>query len=158
MLQDRICRQCGRSFTGGPRAWYCPDCRKVRARRQQRERKCIARRPLGSMDICQRCGKPYTVTSSNQKYCPACQPIHAREYDRKTSLEFYQQHADKINPKRYVRRKVKQKICIICGKPFDPHGVPCKTCSEECRAIRRREIQRKADAKRSPRKRKAPQP
>lgn len=31
-IYDRTCIRCSRSFQGGPRAWYCPDCRKERQR------------------------------------------------------------------------------------------------------------------------------
>ena len=30
-LRQRTCRACGRSFLGGPRAWYCRQCRLGRA-------------------------------------------------------------------------------------------------------------------------------
>ena len=26
VIKDRVCRQCGAVFQGGPRAWYCPEC------------------------------------------------------------------------------------------------------------------------------------
>ena len=35
----RECIQCGAAFKGGPRAWYCPECREERQRAQQREEK-----------------------------------------------------------------------------------------------------------------------
>ena len=35
MKPPRTCRQCGRTFWGGPRAWYCPECRKERQAAQQ---------------------------------------------------------------------------------------------------------------------------
>lgn len=35
IYDDRICRTCGAQFSGGPRAWYCPDCRRERARIQK---------------------------------------------------------------------------------------------------------------------------
>jgi rubrerythrin len=27
VIRTRTCRQCGKEFQGGPRAWYCPECR-----------------------------------------------------------------------------------------------------------------------------------
>lgn len=37
-----VCKQCGKSFRGGLRAWYCPDCRYERAKeaaKRARQRK-----------------------------------------------------------------------------------------------------------------------
>lgn len=108
-LQDRTCRQCGNTFEGGPRAYYCPTCRAERTRKTYAEYKRRKRqgktRALGSKDTCERCGKTYTVKGGNQRFCPECQPIHTAEYDRRTSLEFYRKHKDRINPTRNQRRK-----------------------------------------------------
>ena len=38
----------------------------------------LVRRPA----ICQRCHSPYTQVTYGQKYCEACQPEAAREYQR----------------------------------------------------------------------------
>lgn len=38
MLLDRICKECDRSFEGGPRAYYCPDCRIERKLQNKRKR------------------------------------------------------------------------------------------------------------------------
>ena len=68
-MRDRICRQCGMSFYGGPRAWYCPSCRTERARERNRNFVAAAR-PIGSTDKCAVCGKEYIVKAGRQKYCP----------------------------------------------------------------------------------------
>lgn len=72
-MYNRTCKECGRIFIGGPRAWYCPDCREIR--RIERERKYRIygnNRKLGDIDYCQNCGKEYIICSGLQKYCPAC--------------------------------------------------------------------------------------
>ena len=60
-LRDRVCRTCGSTFPGGPRAWYCPDCRAERTKKTNRAYKARAKagntRKIGSTDICQICGK-----------------------------------------------------------------------------------------------------
>ena len=133
MLQKRICRQCGRSFQGGPRAYYCQECREERRRERSRKYKQNgSARPLGSIDQCELCGKEYIVNGSLQRFCPECQPIHATEYDRATSLEFYGEHKARINPPRNERRRQGLKICEWCGNEFETHTVS-KTCSAECR-------------------------
>ncbi|AUS03580.1 hypothetical protein ERIC1_1c34050 [Paenibacillus larvae subsp. larvae DSM 25719] len=108
-LLTRTCRQCGNTFEGGPRAYYCPTCRAERTRKTYAEYKRRKRqgkaRALGSTDTCERCGKSYVVNAGLQRFCPVCQPIHAAEHDRRTSLEFYREHKDRINPARNERRK-----------------------------------------------------
>lgn len=34
IYDNRICKECGIKFSGGPRAWYCPNCRKERQKKQ----------------------------------------------------------------------------------------------------------------------------
>jgi predicted nucleic acid-binding Zn ribbon protein len=136
MLQDRICRECSRSFLGGPRAYYCPSCREERKRAnwrdyQKRKRQGLVRQ-LGSIDTCERCGKDYTVEAPNQRFCRECQPVHAVEYDRVTALEFYHEHKEELNPVRYERRRIGPQPCEVCGTVFEPH-TKTRTCSTECR-------------------------
>ena len=62
---------CSKEFLGGPRAFYCPDCRKIRTKEAQkrfRQGK-TAKRKLGSVDKCELCGNEYIVTAGRQKYC-----------------------------------------------------------------------------------------
>lgn len=150
-IRDRICRQCGASFPGGPRAWYCPECRAERRREKDRgAKRSKPARKLGSEDLCEACGKPYTVNSGRQKYCPDCAPEavgrtvreHKRQYaaDRAEEMAAYKQ-----------RMSSNRHICIICGKVFDS-DLPTVTCSPACDKIRRQQHQRAADAKRKPRR------
>lgn len=152
-MRTRICCDCGNAFVGGPRAWYCPECRSEREReRKKRYNTYGYARKLGSTDTCQRCGKEYIVRGGKQKYCVECSKIAIMEIDRKQGLEWYKKNADTYNPIRYERRKIGNRKCAICGREFDPRGTALKVCSPECRSIRKREWQRKADAKRSGRK------
>ena len=103
VIKPRICRQCGTVFDGGPRAWYCPDCRVARkkaswTRFRSKGRK--ADRPIGSTDKCCRCGKEYTVKSARQKYCPECAYEGVREADRPMSRKWNQEHKDTYYPRK----------------------------------------------------------
>lgn len=151
-LGMRICRQCGKEFTGGPRAWYCPECREKRKRQQKskdnyKQRMGLTRK-IGSTDYCTRCGKPYTVTGGLQKYCPDCAAEAMQENDRNQALQYYEDNKEQTNPVRNDKRRVKTKQCVICGKEFDADRTARNTCSEECRKKQRQTWQREADKKR----------
>ena len=152
-MRKRICRNCGTEFIGGPRAWYCPECRSKRKKEQVKHyRKHGFNRHLGDVDICQKCGKEYIITGGLQKYCPDCKDAAIAEIDSQQGSAYYSAHKDSINPIRYESRKVKTKICYVCGKSFDPKGRPVKTCSEECAKRLSRWVQRRADEKRNNKK------
>lgn len=151
MIKERDCRQCGIVFQGGPRAWYCPDCRHVRRLESQaRMRKYGAKRPIGSSDSCIACNNKYIVQSGNQKYCKDCAPEEIAKMDNQLSLEYYNKNKDTINPKRYKARK-KERWCVICGNKLEPNTQKI-TCSEECHKQRIRQHQRKSDKKRRTKK------
>lgn len=135
VLRDRTCRVCGRVFVGGPRAWYCQDCRADRLRQHNREamqrKKAGKTRRLGSTDICEMCGKPYTVNGGMQRYCRVCAPVAIH----KKALELTKAwNAENATPdgRRELRKAHAAKIaCVICGKLFVPENAAV-TCSKEC--------------------------
>jgi hypothetical protein len=135
MLQNRTCIQCSKIFIGGPRAYYCPDCRVERVRETNRQhkqrRKFGTFRKLGSSDICERCGKDYIVMGGLQKFCEDCKKIHAMEYDRITSLKYYKLNKHIINPVRNKRRRLGTRTCAWCHEKFETHTSKI-TCSDEC--------------------------
>lgn len=150
-IRDRVCRQCGTSFLGGPRAWYCPDCRKDRKKeRDKRFQKNGAQRLLGSIDLCVICGKEYTVNSGRQKYCPDCAPAAVQEIDRAASREWAAAHSAATGY-RTPEKKTGRKICVICGG-IVPKGTSAVVCSPECDALRRKRAQEYADLRRGRRK------
>ena len=109
VVKDRTCRQCGAVFPGGPRAWYCPDCRAGRQREHSRRYKAKGPdRPLGSTDTCVVCGKTYTVNSSRQKYCPDCAYEAVRAVDRPASIAWNQAHKDTYYPDRNAKRNAQR--------------------------------------------------
>ncbi len=132
----RECQMCGVVFKGGPRAWYCPDCRQARKIMQKREQNAKqaagTTRKLGSTDLCENCGQPYTVSSGRQKWCPNCREEMLKKADREQSLAYYHDNKDVINPNRNIKRRAPGKRCEICGKDF--YSPTCtKYCSDECR-------------------------
>lgn len=148
-VTDRICRQCGTTFPGGPRAWYCPDCRAERRRAGNAKRGKPARL-LGSEDLCVVCGDPYIVKSSRQKYCPACAPEAVGRVVREHKRQYAADRADQIAEYKSSMSSNRH-VCIICGNVFD-FDRPTVTCSPDCDKIRRQRNQRAADAKRRPRR------
>ena len=46
-IKERECRECGKKFEGGPRAWYCPQCRETR--RAESKRKNAENRKNGTL-------------------------------------------------------------------------------------------------------------
>ena len=143
VVRPRKCWECGTTFDGGPRARYCPRCRKERQRNNERRHRAAGTsRRLGSIDFCQRCGKEYTVTGGLQKYCPDCSKIAVAETDSRQAREYYHDHRQEIADYRDKVRPVEKK-CVICGKTFAAKGRVNITCSEECRKEYRRAWDRK---------------
>ena len=134
---DRTCRTCGTVFPGGPRAWYCPDCRADRQRKQSQEayrRKVSGKtRSIGSTDICTICGKPYTVASGLQRYCPDCAPAAIAEKDRHQAREYYAAHGDPDARRELRQAHAAELLCVVCSKPYRPTDA-AKTCSPACSA------------------------
>lgn len=130
----RECCVCGTVFISTPSARYCPVCREERQRvihrrSQERQRHGMAR-AIGSIDICQACGRKYTVHSGSQKYCPQCSEPQRILKQRARSQRYNRAHG-------YLPelREV-DKICPICGQPFRV-GAHRDTCSDRCAEIRR---------------------
>lgn len=136
-IRDRICRTCGTTFPGGPRAWYCPDCRAERQRAQRRNyhwRSAAGKtRRIGSEDICTICGKPYTVASGLQRYCPSCAPAIYAEIDRQQGRAWYTANADPDTRRETRKAHTAELLCAICGSPFKPTDASV-TCSPACSA------------------------
>jgi len=148
-IYDRVCRQCGLTFKGGPRAWYCPACRAERDRKRSNEflkkKKLGNVRPLGSTDKCERCGAEYIVNSGLQKYCPTCAPIALKELDNQQSREYIKAHPEKA--KEWKKRELEAQkefrrlypvthYCQVCGEEYVATGNG-KYCSDACREYAR---------------------
>lgn len=154
VVRARECIQCGARFEGGPRAHYCPDCRAQRQRqhnREYRQRKAVGSvRPLGSLDMCQVCGKEYIVTSGAQIYCPVCAPDAVREKVLPTKRSRARDHAEEQSARKKELRK-ESAVCAYCGALYTPTDAAV-TCSEQCAKEYKRIVQGMADYKRGRRK------
>lgn len=136
---DKVCIDCGITYHGHIKSKRCPVCQRearLAADREYAHRCRIgAVRKLGSVDICERCGKNYTVTGGMQKYCPECAPLALAENDRKKSVEYWYHHKteesefDRAKGRRHIPRT---KICRTCGKAFETKGNSLYCC-EKCR-------------------------
>lgn len=147
VVRDRICIDCGITFTGGPRARRCPECRHVamlEASRRSRQRGTI--RPLGSVDVCPVCGQEYIVVSGRQKYCSDdCQRTAVLAWQRERKREYNTDQ--RVEQARKMRRAERQKACAYCLRPFWSAS-STNFCSDYCREQQAKISQCKSDIKR----------
>lgn len=152
VYRERICTDCGTAFWGYPKSKRCPDCQaeidRIRDRAQKHRGPA---RPLGSTDVCARCGREYVVMSGLQRYCKDCAPNAVRDNINVHKRQYMADNAQQDAARKAANRS-SNKICVICGKVFDADTATV-TCSPECAAIRRQQWQRTGDAKRAPRQR-----
>ncbi|MCR5370358.1 MAG: hypothetical protein K6E83_06575 [Clostridium sp.] len=65
-VQEMRCEACGKTFIGGPRAKYCPDCKLIMNRKRQAEWR-SRKLELTCLD----CGETF-IGQYQAKYCPDC--------------------------------------------------------------------------------------
>lgn len=115
IYNNRTCGQCSKTFSGGPRSWYCEECRELRkkeATRKHRESKKQGTAiKIGSVGKCEKCGKEIIINSARQKFCKECAEVSIKEFDRKKSLNYYHAVLDKSH--RNVLRKKRYAIIKI---------------------------------------------
>lgn len=145
VYRERICTVCGASYLGAPAAKYCPECRlQIKRERDKMHKRQGYARKLGSTDTCQQCGKPYTVASGTQRYCPDCTDA-AQQQNRSAKRKGYQQAHD---PDRTTRRELHRdtRRCIVCGAVISgDRALTCaNTCSAACAKERHRIMERRA--------------
>lgn len=106
----RTCRECGRLFWGGPRAFYCPECRLERRREHEKEFKRRKKLgdviPNGSIVKCEGCGKEIIKNGGRQRFCDLCAAKHLKEVDNAQSLEWKNANRDTY---REAKRRFRQK-------------------------------------------------
>ena len=144
IYDNRICKQCGTTFSGGAHAFYCDICRVERSKELDRARKQRSRngtaRKTGSKDICALCGKSYIVENGMQKYCSDCKEDAIKTVDRESGLKYYNENRVVINYKKRESRKYERR-CKVCGNDFLSKD-RSECCSDECRKIAKNELQR----------------
>lgn len=143
--RERVCIDCGKPFMGYPASRRCEVCAAERKRQVDREyKKRGPARPIGSTDICQKCGKPYIVSGGAQKYCKDCAEEAVRDKVRAAKQKYMAEYMtdDRIAAKEANRTN--NKVCLICGAVFDD-GQPSVTCSPECnRELKKRQHDKSA--------------
>ena len=87
-----------------------------------------------NLRICKICGKEFKIWHSKAKTCgKECSKIYGKQIKRL----YKENNRDKIRKKAkqnyYKIRKLKKKVCKICGSIFYLKGNRAKTCSEKCR-------------------------
>ena len=110
-IRPRACKECGRSFLGGPRAWYCPDCRTERTKQQNKDFKMRKKAgktiPVGSVIKCELCGKDIIKNSGLQKFCEECATKHLKSVDNQQSLEWKMNNPEKIRESKRSISKIR---------------------------------------------------
>jgi len=93
-IAPRTCRECGAIFDGGPRAWYCPECRAMRKKLQKA--RYVERRKRGlslslgeSVGRCEVCGREFIYAAARQRYCSDCAKEAIKASDRRQGLVWY---------------------------------------------------------------------
>lgn len=108
-LRPRTCKECGVTFEGGPRAWYCPRCRAERQAQQNREykqRKQMGNtRKIGQKYPCEICGKMYILSSGLQRFCKECAEKHLKEVDNKQSRQWNKSHPEQMAKHKQNEKK-----------------------------------------------------
>lgn len=154
VYKERVCVICGQHFMGYPASRFCPDCKRKRVKEQKRKYNTTKpSRHIGSVDMCQECGKEYIVSSGLQKYCPECSEKMISEKERARKRKYAEENKD-IFQARKKDTNGKRYVCAICGKEFQKTTARV-TCSDECEKELLRIRQNKADIKRGKRKRPA---
>lgn len=117
-LRVRVCKQCGQKFDGGPRAWYCPECRYYR--REEQSKRYKQNKRLGksavigkTVRICTVCGNKFVIASANQKYCKGCAPEAIKQKDAEQGAAYYHRMASseyrakrsKLRREHYAKNK-----------------------------------------------------
>lgn len=152
VLRPKTCLQCGIVFNGYPRSRYCPDCAIIRRRAKDAEfHRRGAARAIGSTDRCLFCGAEYTVNSGRQVYCSDCRDKAVRDNINAHKRSYMADNADKKFAEKKAR-SANRRVCLICGSTFTADTATV-TCSPECAEKLKKQWQKDADAKRSPRKR-----
>jgi hypothetical protein len=110
------------------------------AREYQARKRAGTVRKIGSTDLCSVCGKPYTVNSGAQHYCPDCAPEAIRKIDRAASRAWYAANTTPESRREERQAAAALAVCVICGKPFCPGAGEPVACSPVCRQEYKRRI------------------
>lgn len=148
VLRERVCTRCGTTYMGYPASKYCPDCRiEVERERNRKHKRNGSARKIGSIDLCEKCGKEYIITGGLQKYCPECAKEAVQEKIRARKRKYMESYNRDVRPVIRAERKENGTVCVVCGKTFTT-TTPTVTCSPECAKEQKRRLQAIYDYKR----------
>ena len=159
LYREKACIDCGLVVRMHIRSKRCRACQDAADNRnEQAYRKARAAgniRPIGSVDLCQKCGMEYTVCSGAQRYCPDCAGDAVAENVRALARGRYAKAY--ATPEAKEARQEKRRTdwqgvryCLECGAAFTPAHPRQVCCSNGCREQRRKAITAASDLKRRP--------
>lgn len=145
MMWRTTCIGCGAEIFRPVKCVRCKACQDAIDRKRDAEIKANGpRRPLGSIDRCQRCGQEYTVEGGLQKYCKACSAVATRDSIREHKRAYAaarRADPDQAEAIRQAKRILpSQRTCKRCGKAFEAR-TRADYCSDVCRKEAAREYQ-----------------
>lgn len=122
-MLPRKCKECGITFMGGPRAWYCPECRAERRKKADAEFKARKRlgktRQIGEEYVCIDCGAKYILRNGLQERCPECAKKHLKEIDNQQSKKWKKENKDKyLEAKRNFDKRRRQEDGKNTGEKY----------------------------------------
>jgi len=147
-MNKRECKQCGTSFVGGPRAFYCHACRQKRKAesyaRYVQNVKAGSVREIGREAQCLICGKAFVIRGGTHFYCDDCAPCVYKENELAGNKRYYDKNKEMLSITESLEKRRGAKFCEICGKPFD-NLLNARICGDPaCVAERRRRAKRAA--------------
>lgn len=111
-IQSRICRTCGTSFLGGPRAFYCQECRQERKKQQSKRYKERIKygsvTTLGTIIQCEFCGCNIIKCGGLQRFCHQCAKKHLKIIDNQQSLDWNKNNQVKVKKSKKLYNDKKQ--------------------------------------------------
>lgn len=111
-ILPRICRTCGTSFLGGPRAFYCQECRQERKKQQSKRYKERIKHgsvtTLGSIIQCESCGCNIIKCGGLQRFCHQCAKKHLKIIDNQQSLDWNKNNQVKVKKSKKLYNDKKQ--------------------------------------------------
>ena len=98
---NKICEICGIEFeTGSNRTKYCVSCRKEKQLERNlayKQNKADGKvRRLGSTQVCDECGKPFTLNSASQRTCNSCSSIRKKKKRSASNTKYRNNTYDQI--------------------------------------------------------------
>lgn len=123
-IADRICKSCGVTFQGGPRAWYCLTCRaerrKMYDREHKRRKKLGLSRKVGELQTCIDCGNQYAFYVGASERCPECAEKRGKMIDRQKSKEWNLENKSRYlgAKKEFELRKYQNSEAIKTGQKY----------------------------------------